>query len=46
MKQKAEVKERLNFFINNKGTKSVDHYHKRLGLVMWNKVGMARNENT
>ena len=38
------VKERLNFFINNKGTKSVDHFHKRLGKVMWDKVGMARNE--
>tara|TARA_R110002072_G_scaffold226960_1_gene383836 strand:- start:16673 stop:18688 length:2016 start_codon:yes stop_codon:yes gene_type:complete len=39
-----EVTERLSFFINNKGTKSVDHFHKRLGKVMWDKVGMARNE--
>ena len=39
-----EVKERLDFFINNKGSKSVDHFHKRLGNVMWNKVGMSRNE--
>ncbi|MCT4624988.1 MAG: fumarate reductase/succinate dehydrogenase flavoprotein subunit [Schleiferiaceae bacterium] len=39
-----EVKERLNFFLNNKGSKSVDHFHKRLGKVMWDKVGMARNE--
>ncbi len=39
-----EVKDRINFFINNKGTKSVDHFHKRLGKVMWDKVGMARNE--
>jgi len=39
-----EVKERLDFFINNKGTHSVDHYHKRLGKVMWDKVGMSRNE--
>lgn len=39
-----EVKERLNFFINNKGTKSVDHFHKRLGKIMWDKCGMARNE--
>ncbi|MCB0737635.1 MAG: fumarate reductase/succinate dehydrogenase flavoprotein subunit [Bacteroidetes bacterium] len=37
------VKEQLNFFINNKGTKSVDYFHKRLGKVMWDKVGMARN---
>ncbi|PHS67432.1 MAG: succinate dehydrogenase flavoprotein subunit [Flavobacterium sp.] len=39
-----EVTERINFFINNKGTKTVDHFHKRLGKVMWDKVGMARNE--
>jgi len=39
-----DVQDRLSFFINNKGTKSVDHFHKRLGKVMWDKVGMARNE--
>lgn len=39
-----EVRERLERFINNKGSKSVDHFHKRLGKVMWDKVGMARNE--
>lgn len=38
------VTERLEKFVNNKGTKSVDHFHKKLGNVMWNKVGMARNE--
>jgi len=38
------VVDRLNKFINNKGTKSVDHFHKLLGNVMWNKVGMARDE--
>ncbi|UKM65842.1 fumarate reductase/succinate dehydrogenase flavoprotein subunit [Flavobacteriaceae bacterium GSB9] len=38
------VKERIDFFVNNNGTKSVDHFHKRLGKVMWDKVGMARNE--
>ncbi len=26
-----------------KGTKSVDHFHKRLGKIMWDKCGMARN---
>lgn len=39
-----EVKERLEKFINIKGTKSVDYFHKRLGKVMWDKVGMSRNE--
>ena len=38
------VKDQLEFFVNNKGTHSVDYFHKKLGLVMWNKVGMARNE--
>ena len=38
-----EVTDRINFFMNNNGTKSVDHFHKRLGKVMWDKVGMARN---
>jgi succinate dehydrogenase / fumarate reductase flavoprotein subunit len=39
-----EVAERLNSLMNIKGTKSVDHFHKELGKVMWNNVGMARNE--
>ena len=38
------VKKQIDFFINNNGTKSVDYFHKRLGKIMWNKVGMARNE--
>ncbi len=38
-----EVKERLEFFINNKGAHTVDYYHKKLGKIMWDKVGMARN---
>ncbi|WP_417939256.1 fumarate reductase/succinate dehydrogenase flavoprotein subunit [Flavobacterium sp. RS13.1] len=37
------VKDLINNFINNKGTHSVDYFHKRLGKIMWNKVGMARN---
>ena len=39
-----EVKEKLNFFISNEGQHSVDYFHKRLGKIMWNKVGMSRNE--
>ena len=38
------VKERVDFFINNKGEHSVDYFHKKLGKIMWNQVGMARNE--
>jgi len=38
------VKESIEKIISAKGSKSVDHFHKRLGLIMWNKVGMARNK--
>ena len=38
------VKDLLSFFINNNGEHSVDYYHKKLGKIMWDKVGMARNE--
>lgn len=34
----------LNTLVNIKGTKSVDHFHKRLGHIMWEKCGMARSE--
>jgi succinate dehydrogenase / fumarate reductase flavoprotein subunit len=37
------VKEQIERFMNNNGTKSVDHFHRRLGKIMWDKVGMARN---
>lgn len=39
-----EVRQRLEQLINIKGTKPVDHFHKALGKVMWNNVGMSRNE--
>jgi succinate dehydrogenase / fumarate reductase flavoprotein subunit len=38
-----EVTERIEFFINNEGTHSVDYYHKKLGKIMWDKCGMSRN---
>jgi succinate dehydrogenase / fumarate reductase flavoprotein subunit len=39
-----ETADRMNRLINIKGTKSVDYFHKKLGKIIWNKVGMARNE--
>jgi succinate dehydrogenase / fumarate reductase flavoprotein subunit len=39
-----EQKDRINHFLNNKGTKPVDDFHRRLGKVMWDKCGMARSE--
>ncbi len=37
-----EVKDKIHFFLNNKGKHSVDYFHKKLGHIMWNKVGMGR----
>ncbi len=34
---------RIELFINNEGTHSVDYYHKKLGTIMWDKCGMSRN---
>jgi succinate dehydrogenase / fumarate reductase flavoprotein subunit len=38
-----EVRDRINKMINIKGTESVESMHKRLGKIMWDKCGMARN---
>lgn len=40
--EKAVV-DQIDKLINNNGKHSVDHYHKKLGKIMWNKCGMARN---
>ena len=37
------VKSQINVLMNAKGTKPVDYFHKKLGKIMWDKVGMARN---
>ena len=39
-----EAIEKINKLLSIKGKKSVDAYHKELGLIMWDNVGMARNE--
>lgn len=38
------AKERLNTLLNIKGKQSPESFHKRLGKIMWEKCGMARNE--
>ena len=38
------VKDKINKLLSIKGKRSVDDIHKELGLVMWDYVGMARNE--
>ena len=39
----AGVRKNIDHLINNKGTHSVDYFHRRLGKIMWDKCGMARN---
>jgi len=38
------VKNQIDALLSTNGTKPVDYFHKRLGKIMWDKVGMARNE--
>ncbi|MFV0506191.1 MAG: fumarate reductase/succinate dehydrogenase flavoprotein subunit [Bacteroidales bacterium] len=38
-----QVSDRLSKLYNIKGTKSVDYFHKKLGHIMWEYVGMSRN---
>jgi len=39
-----QVKERIRRLMKVKGSRSVDHFHKELGKIMWEYVGMGRNE--
>jgi succinate dehydrogenase / fumarate reductase flavoprotein subunit len=39
-----EVSDRINTLMNIKGKQTVESFHKRLGKIMWDKCGMARNE--
>lgn len=39
-----EVADRIHKLMNIKGTQTVESFHKRLGKIMWDKCGMARNE--
>ena len=39
-----EVRQRIEKLMSIQGTESVESFHKRLGKIMWDKCGMARNE--
>jgi succinate dehydrogenase / fumarate reductase flavoprotein subunit len=38
-----QVQERIQQLMNIKGTQTVESFHKRLGKIIWDKCGMARN---
>jgi succinate dehydrogenase / fumarate reductase, flavoprotein subunit len=39
-----KVNEKIQYLYNLKGKTPVDDFHKRLGKIMWDDVGMARSE--
>lgn len=38
-----EVEERTKRWLSLNGTKSVDHYHRELGKIVWDDIGMERS---
>ena len=40
----AAAKSRVQSILNVNGTQSAEHFHRALGHIMWDNVGMARNE--
>jgi succinate dehydrogenase / fumarate reductase, flavoprotein subunit len=44
LETEQRVSQRLQTLMNIKGSKTVESFHKRLGKIMWDKCGMARNE--
>jgi succinate dehydrogenase / fumarate reductase, flavoprotein subunit len=39
-----QTNERIEKLLSIKGNKTVDEFHKELGLLLWDKCGMSRNE--
>lgn len=39
------INEQVKKLLSINGKKSVDDFHRELGKIMWDKVGMSRNEN-
>jgi len=40
----TSVKERIDQMVNINGTRTVDSFHKELGLLVWEQCGMARSK--
>jgi succinate dehydrogenase / fumarate reductase flavoprotein subunit len=39
----GEVQDQVDHFMSVKGTRSVDWFHRELGKIVWDYIGMARN---
>ncbi len=44
-KAEKEVKASIDSILNINGTKTVDHFHRELGKVMWQECAMSRNKD-
>ncbi len=42
-KAEAEVRARTQTMLDVNGSRSIDSFHRELGLLLWDKCGMARN---
>ncbi len=40
---RADVTARIDKLLHMKGSRTVDEFHRHLGKIMWDKVGMSRN---
>lgn len=40
----AAVRNQIDSLMKVNGEQPVDYFHRKLGLIMWNKCGMSRNE--
>jgi succinate dehydrogenase / fumarate reductase flavoprotein subunit len=40
----GELHDNVNRWLSIKGSRSVDHYHRELGKIVWENIGMAREE--
>lgn len=40
-----DVRDRVSTFMSIKGTKSPDYFHRELGKLVWNYIGMERDQN-
>jgi succinate dehydrogenase / fumarate reductase flavoprotein subunit len=40
------IAERIELFLNIKGKKPLENFYRELGSILWDKVGMSRNEKS
>jgi succinate dehydrogenase / fumarate reductase flavoprotein subunit len=45
VESELKIQNEINFYINSKGTKLVDEYHKELGAILYEACGLLRSSN-